>query len=65
MLKPTTKLLSVNMFTLLIKPRKLKTPLAEFQLQPEDATQLAGYVEGLQQEYPEARVSQYVIYCIL
>ncbi len=44
--------------------KKLKTPLAEFQLQPEDATQLAGYVEGLRQEYPEARVSQYVIYCV-
>ncbi len=65
MLKPTTKPLSVNMFILVIKPRKLKTPLMEFQLQPEDATQLAGCVEGLQQEYPKARVSQYVIYCIL
>lgn len=43
---------------------KLKTPLPEFQLQPDDAVQIAGYVEGLRQEYPAARVSQYVIYCV-
>ncbi|GAK49451.1 protein containing DUF1703 [Candidatus Moduliflexus flocculans] len=43
---------------------KLKTPLAEFRLQPADTEQIAGYVAGLRQEYPEARVTQYVIYCI-
>ena len=43
--------------------KKLKTTLADFQLQAEDTRQLAGYVAGLQQEYPEARISQFVIYC--
>ncbi|MCP4403757.1 MAG: AAA family ATPase [bacterium] len=41
-----------------------KTPIDEFLLQDEDTGQIAGYVEGLRQEYPEARVSQFVIYCI-
>ncbi len=40
-----------------------QTNIAAFQLQPEDTAQIAGYVEGLQQEYPEAQISQYVIYC--
>lgn len=40
-----------------------ETSIADFQLQPEDTAQIAGYVEGLQQEYPEAQISQYVIYC--
>jgi hypothetical protein len=44
--------------------RKLKTPLDTFTLQPEDTEQIAGYVEGLLEEYPQARVSQYVIYCM-
>ncbi len=43
---------------------KLKVPLADFQLQVEDTEQIAGYVEGLRQEYPEAQVRQYVIYCV-
>ncbi len=43
--------------------KKLKTTLEEFPLQTEDTEQIAGYVEGLKQEYPEARVSQFVIYC--
>jgi hypothetical protein len=42
---------------------KLKTTIADFQLQEEDTRQIAGYIEGLKQEYPEARVSQFVIYC--
>jgi hypothetical protein len=40
------------------------TPLEEFAVQEEDTRQIAGYVEGLRQEYPEARVSQFVIYCV-
>ncbi len=41
-----------------------KTTIADFQLQEADTAQIAGYVAGLQQEYPEARISQFVIYCI-
>jgi hypothetical protein len=43
--------------------KKLQTTIEDFQLREEDTVQIAGYVEGLRQEYPEARVSQYVIYC--
>lgn len=43
--------------------KKLQTTIADFQLQPEDTQQIAGYVEGLRQEYPEAQISQFVIYC--
>ncbi len=42
---------------------KFKTTIADFQPQPEDTEQIAGYVEGLKKEYPEARISQFVIYC--
>jgi len=43
-----------------------------WKLQEKDTRQIAGYVEGLKKEYPEARierrklryfVSQFVIYC--
>lgn len=44
--------------------KTFKTPLADFQLQEADTVQIGGYVEGLRQEYPEARVSQCVIYCV-
>ncbi len=44
--------------------KKLKTTIEDFQLQQEDTRQIADYVEGLKQEYPEARVSQFVIYCV-
>lgn len=43
---------------------RLGTTLDDFQLHDEDTGQIAGYVEGLRQEYPEARISQHVIYCI-
>jgi len=43
--------------------RRLQTTIADFQLQPEDTAQIDGYAEGLQREYPDAQVSQYVIYC--
>ncbi|SLM28172.1 conserved hypothetical protein [Desulfamplus magnetovallimortis] len=44
--------------------KKFKTTISDFTLQDEDTMQIAGYVEGLATEYPEAKVSQYVIYCI-
>lgn len=43
--------------------KKLNTKIENFQLQSEDTKQIAGYVEGLRTEYPEARIAQYVIYC--
>lgn len=43
--------------------RKLSTPIDAFELQHEDTKQIAGYVEGLRKEYPEARIEQFVIYC--
>ena len=43
--------------------RKLNTTIDAFELQPEDTVQIAGYVEGLRQEYPEAQIAQFVIYC--
>ncbi|MBV7332731.1 ATP-binding protein [Chloroflexi bacterium TSY] len=43
--------------------RKLNTTIDAFELQSEDTTQIAGYVEGLRSEYPEAQIAQYVIYC--
>lgn len=43
--------------------RKLNILIEAFTLRPEDAVQIAGYVEGLRREYPEAQIAQYVIYC--
>ncbi len=43
--------------------RRRKTTIAKFQLQEEDTLQIAGYVDGLRQEYPESRIAQFVIYC--
>ncbi len=43
--------------------KKLKTSIADFDLEPDDTTQIAGYVEDLKKEYPEAKISQFVIYC--
>ena len=34
-----------------------------FELRPEDVEQIDGYVEGLKQEYPEAKVTRHVVYC--
>ncbi|WP_080804525.1 AAA family ATPase [Desulfamplus magnetovallimortis] len=44
--------------------KRLKTTIEDFTLQDEDTKQIAGYVDGLAVEYPEAKISQYVIYCI-
>jgi len=40
-----------------------KITLDEFTVQADDLVQIQGYVQGLQREYPEAQVSQFVIYC--
>lgn len=42
---------------------KFKTSIEDFRLQAEDTQQISGYVEGLKAEFPEARISQFVIYC--
>ena len=42
---------------------KFKTTIDNFDLREEDTEQIAGYVEGLNQEYPEAKISRHVIYC--
>lgn len=44
--------------------KKFDCSIEDFQLQEEDTRQIAGYVKGLRQEYPKARISQFVIYCI-
>ena len=43
--------------------RKFNTPIEEFAVREEDRHQLAGYVQGVRQEYPDARIEQFVIYC--
>jgi hypothetical protein len=43
--------------------KKLKTSLEDFQLQEEDTRQIQGYADGLRQEFPNARISLFVIYC--
>ena len=40
-----------------------KIKLDEFKVQEKDLEQIRGYVQGLAREYPEAKVSQFVIYC--
>ena len=42
---------------------KRKLAIEDFELQAGDTEQIAGYVEGLRQEYPEAKISRHVIYC--
>jgi len=41
----------------------LSETIENFTLKEEDLRQIAGYVQGLRREYPEADISQYVIYC--
>lgn len=43
--------------------REKKIDVPNFTVQAEDTKQIQGYVQGLLQEYPEAQVSQFVIYC--
>jgi len=46
------------------KQKFKRTRLENFKLQVEDTAQIAGYVEGLHTEYPQAQIQQFVIYCI-
>jgi hypothetical protein len=43
--------------------RKSKSSIKNWKLEKSDTRQIAGYVEGLKKEYPEAHISQFVIYC--
>jgi hypothetical protein len=43
--------------------KKSKTTIENWKLLQKDTEQIAGYVEGLKQEYPEAKIEQFVIYC--
>ncbi|MCA1916831.1 PD-(D/E)XK nuclease domain-containing protein [Methanospirillum hungatei] len=42
----------------------MKISLEEFTIREEDAIQIHRYGEGLKQEFPEANIRLYVIYCI-
>ncbi|QTA78114.1 AAA ATPase-like domain-containing protein [Desulfonema limicola] len=43
--------------------KKFKTAVRDFKLQDKDTEQIMGYAQGLRQEYPNAQISLYVIYC--
>jgi hypothetical protein len=43
--------------------KKMKTTIKKFRLRKEDTLQIAGYIADLKSEYPEAKISQFVIYC--
>ncbi len=43
--------------------KKMKTTIKKFRLRKEDTLQIFGYIEGLKQEYSEAKISRFVIYC--
>ncbi|HIE00983.1 MAG TPA: AAA family ATPase [Thiotrichaceae bacterium] len=45
------------------KLKELKTSIDKFELLKADTEQINGYVEGLKKEYPEAKISKFVIYC--
>jgi len=45
------------------KMREDGIDLKTFELKDDDTKQIQGYVEGLVHEYPEARISKFVIYC--
>jgi len=45
------------------KAKERGIDIGTFSLREKDTEQIAGYVEGLKQEYPEANISEYVIYC--
>ncbi len=42
---------------------QMKTTVEAFTLQEADTVQIRGYAEGVREQYPECRVSLYVIYC--
>ncbi len=43
--------------------KKMKTSIDDFSVQQGDTDQINGYIEGLREEYPEAQISRFVIYC--
>jgi len=43
--------------------KKFKTTIENFEVQADDKKQVMGYVNDLRKEYPNAQISQYVIYC--
>jgi len=45
------------------KMREDGIALKTFTLIDKDTKQIEGYVEGLNHEYPEARITKFVIYC--
>jgi hypothetical protein len=45
------------------KLKDFKTTIDQFELLKADTEQINGYVEGLKKEYPEAKISKFVIYC--
>jgi hypothetical protein len=40
-----------------------KISIERFALPAEDSEQIQGYAQGLRQEYPEARIALFVVYC--
>lgn len=42
----------------------MKTSIEDFSVREEDTVQIRGYAEGLRNEYPEADIRLFVIYCI-
>jgi len=45
------------------KMREDGVDLKTFKVQDNDTKQIRGYVAGLREEYPEAKISQFIIYC--
>jgi len=43
--------------------KKSKKTIGNWELLQKDIQQIAGYAEGLEQEYPEAKIELFVIYC--
>ena len=43
--------------------KKFKTSLEDLKKKKKDTEQINGYITGLTEEYPEAQISQFVIYC--
>ena len=42
---------------------KMKCSPKEFTYDPKDSEQIRGYAEGLKEEYPEAKIQLFVVYC--
>ena len=44
--------------------KNLKTTVSKYSLQEKDITQLTNYANSLQNEFPEANILKYIIYCV-